>query len=29
MTDEEYYLDDSTNLKEVVLEELLEFAEQL
>ena len=29
MTDEEYYLDDSTNLKEVVLKELLEFAEQL
>ena len=29
MTDEEYYLDDSTNLKEFVLKELLEFAEQL
>ena len=29
MNETEYYLDDSTNLKEVVLKELLELAEQL
>lgn len=29
MNEEEYYLDDSSNLKEVVLKELLELAEQL
>lgn len=29
MNEDEYYLDDSTNLKEVVLKELLELAEQL
>jgi len=29
MNENEYYLDDSTNLKEVVLKELLELAEQL
>lgn len=29
MNEDEYYLDDSSNLKEVVLKELLELAEQL
>ena len=29
MNEEEYYLDDSTNLKDVVLKDLLELAEQL